>query len=140
MYAEAFPEKIKALAPISTVVSGEISKERYSKEALDEWEKTGRQIRPRTNGGTKKLKWSHLVDRVKYDLLPKADLLTMSVLMIVGELDDSTPVNHQQILFDKLPSQDKEMHIIKGGPHTFKDQEHLDEIYQIFDKRIKKIQ
>ncbi len=138
LYAETFPEKVKALAPISTVVSGEISKARYTKEELDEWEKTGRQIKTRTDGTIKRLKWTHLVDRVKYDLLPKSNLLTMPVLMVVGDTDESTPAKHQQILFDKLPGQ-KELHIIKNAPHTFKDPQHLEEIYQIFDKRIKTI-
>ena len=138
LYAENHPEKVKALAPISTVVSGEMSKEKYSKEELEEWEKTGWQIKKSSDGRVKKIKWNHLVDRLKYDLLPKINLLTMPVILIVGELDESTPVAHQQILFDRLPNK-KEFHIIKNAPHTFKEEEHLKEIYQIFDKWIKSL-
>ena len=60
LYAENFPREIKALAPISTLISGELSKSRYSKEALVEWEKTGWQIRPRSNWGVKKTKMESL--------------------------------------------------------------------------------
>jgi dipeptidyl aminopeptidase/acylaminoacyl peptidase len=60
----------------------------------------------------------------------------MPVLLMVGDLDKSTPIEHQKILFDKLPGK-KEIHIIKGSPHTFKDPKHLEEIKSIFDKWIK---
>ena len=75
-------------------------------------------------------------DRMKYDLLPEANKLTMPVLLIVGDKDDGTPPKHQKMLFDKLPGK-KEMHIIKDAPHTFKDPVHLEEIRAIFDKWIK---
>jgi pimeloyl-ACP methyl ester carboxylesterase len=71
-------------------------------------------------------------------LLDNASKLIMPVLLIVGELDESTPPKHQQILFDVLPGK-KELHIIKNCPHTFRDQEHLDEVYNILRSWIKKI-
>lgn len=40
-YAENNPEKIKALAPFSTVINAELSKQNYSNEELADWEKTG---------------------------------------------------------------------------------------------------
>ena len=79
-----------------------------------------------------------MIDRLQYDILPKTNLLTMPVLMIVGELDTSTPAYQQKMLFDLLTSE-KEFHIIKDGSHTFKNPNHLEEVYQIFDKRIKKL-
>lgn len=139
LYAENYPENVKALAPISTVVSGKLSLESMPPEELKKWQETGwRTTVGYSSGITKKLKWSHMEDRVKYDVLEKVDKLIMPVLLIVGELDDLTPPNHQKILFDKL-SGSKELHIIKNGPHTFKEQEHLEEIYVIMDAWIKKI-
>ena len=70
-------------------------------------------------------------DRLKYDLLPEVNKLTMPVLLIVGDKDDGTPPEHQKILFDKLPGK-KELHIIKDAPHTFRDEKHLLEIKNLF--------
>jgi pimeloyl-ACP methyl ester carboxylesterase len=139
LYAEKHPDKVKVLAPISTVVSGAFSVSTSKhQEIAAEWQKKGWTEKKSASkpGVIKRLKWSHIEDRLKYDLLPQVAKLTMPVLMIVGENDDSTPVEHQQILFNALVGS-KELHIIKGAPHTFREQSHLDEIYQIFDQWIK---
>jgi len=142
LYAQNYPDKVKALAPISTVVSGELScqspqYQEGGQVSLKEWKKTGWRVTESTTspGLMKKLPWSHMEDRLKYDLLERVDKITMPVLMIVGEKDDSTPVEHQRILYDKLPGR-KELHIIKGAPHTFRENVHLKEIKKIFLKWI----
>jgi len=136
LYAEKYPEKVKALAPISTVVSGELTL-KTDREDVKNWEKTGWRISESKSkpGVIKKLPWSHMGDRLKYDLLPEVDKLTMPVLLIVGEKDNSTPPEHQKILYDKLPGK-KEFHIIKGAEHTFREKKHLDEIKNILLKWI----
>ena len=140
LYAENHPNKVKGLAPISTVISGKLSAttEKHVNIA-EEWEKTGWRITESISqpGITKKLKWSHMTDRLKYDLLLQVQKLTMPMLLIVGDQDNSTPIKHHEILYDELPAK-KEMHIIKNGPHTFKDLEHLKEIKNIFDNWIAK--
>ena len=132
---------MKGLAPISTVVSGKLSSEspKYKKIAK-EWEGTGWRVTKSSSqpGLIKRLKWSHAADRLKYDLLPEANKLTMPVLMIVGEQDDSTILEHQKILYEKLAGK-KELHVILGAPHTFVDPEHLQKLKEIFDQWIKKI-
>ncbi|MFH1358841.1 MAG: PhoPQ-activated protein PqaA family protein, partial [archaeon] len=132
-----------ALAPISTVVSGKISLEspQYKdNDVLKKWEETGWRISESstTPGLIKKLKWSHIIDRLKYDTLDNINKLTMPVLLIVGDKDESTPPEHQKILFDKLP-EPKELHIIKNAPHSFRDPKHLNEIKTILKDWIKKI-
>ncbi|MEK7170411.1 MAG: alpha/beta fold hydrolase [Patescibacteria group bacterium] len=140
LFAEKYPEKVAGLAPISTVVSGKLSADtpKY-KTALASWEQTGWLEYPSETvaGRMKRLKWSHMADRLKYDLLPDAKKLTMPVLLIVGELDDGTPSEHQKLFFDVLPGP-KELHIIKGAKHTFVEPQHLEEIKGLFDKWIKK--
>jgi len=59
----------------------------------------------------------------------------MPVLLIVGDLDDTTPPEHQKILYDKLLGK-KEFYIIKDAKHTFKEPEHLAEIKKIFSSWI----
>ncbi len=136
LYAEKHPEEVKGLAPISTVVSGELSLQspQYKdNDTLEQWKKTGIRETPSESvpGLIKRLKYSHIEDRLKYDLLPDASKLTMPVLMVVGEEDDSTPAEHQKMLLDKVPGK-KELHIIKGSPHTFRAKEHVAELKEIF--------
>jgi uncharacterized protein len=136
LYAEKYPEKVKGLAPISTVVSGKLSLE-IRKDEISKWKETGWRITESTSkpGTIKRLPWSHMEDRLKYDLLKEVKKLTMPVLLIVGEYDDNTPPPHQQILFDALPGK-KQIHIIKGAQHSFVKKEHLEEIKRIFVKWI----
>jgi len=134
LFAQKYPEKVKALAPISTVVSGLLTETTPDfKEIEDEWKKNGiREWESESQPGViKRLKWSHVEDRRKYDLLPDIKKLIMPDLMIVGSLDNVTPLEHQKLFFDKLPGK-KELHIIKGAKHTFREENHLDEIRKIF--------
>ena len=139
LYAEKYPEKLKALAPISTVVSGELSLKTFPKEELENWKKTGWRERESetTPGQIKRLKWTHIEDRMKYDLLPQVEKLTMPVLLIVGEKDEH--LFESQTLFAAISGSKKELHLIKGAPHTFRTPEHLAEIKNILDKWVEKI-
>ncbi len=143
LYAEKHPRAVCALAPISPCVSGQLSAEknrRLRPGHMEQWEKTGWSIEESASrpGTIKRLRWSHMVDRLRYDLLPNVSKLTMPVLLIVGEEDTATPPEHIQMLFDVLPGA-KELHIIKGAPHTFRDAKHLTEIKNIFLKWIETI-
>jgi len=130
LFAERNPEKVSALAPISTVVSGMLSFEAKGKDALEAWKKAGIKTEKRRNGDEKRLKWSHMEDRLKYDLLESVEKLTMPVLMAVGEKDTATPLQHQRILFDKLPGK-KELHVIKGAEHPFNELHEQQELKQL---------
>ncbi len=135
LYAELHPEKVLALALISTVVSGKLSVEahkRFEPESFARWEKTGwKDEESRSKPGLiKRLPWSHVVDRLRYDLLPGASKLSIPVLLIVGENDAATPPDHVRILYEALPGP-KEFRIIKNAPHTFRDQGHLREVKKL---------
>ena len=139
-YAENYPSKVKAVAPISTVVSGKLTLEVRPKSQVEAWRKTGWLIEESKSkpGLIKKLKWTFAEDSLGHDLLPKAGKLTMPVLMMVGEKDDGTPLKQQQLLYDRLPGQ-KELHVIKGALHTFYEEAHLEEIREIFKDWIDKV-
>lgn len=138
LYSQKHPNTIKGLAPISAVISGKLSLEtpKY-KNTWRNWKKTGwkEEISKRFSASypwkIKRLPWAHMEDRLKYNVLLKADKLTMPVLLIVGDKDDSTPYKHQKLLYDLLPGK-KEIHIIKNAPHTFTENKHLKEIKNIF--------
>lgn len=134
LFSEKHPEKVKALAPISTVVSGLLTEETSDfKKVKDDWKKDGiREWESSSSPGViKRLKWAHVEDRRKYDLLPVAEKITMPVLMIVGEFDNVTPLKHQKLFYNSLPGK-KELHVIKGAEHTFREESHLEEIKNIF--------
>jgi len=136
-YAENNPNLIKAVFSASAVINAELSKKNYSLEELYNWEKTG-WITEDWDGFEAKFKWSYMQAKEKFDLLEMANKLNVPTFLVVGELDNNTPPKNQQILFDKLPSR-KELYVIKNAPHTFKDKEHLNEVYKVLDEWIKSI-
>lgn len=137
LYAENFPNQVKALIPISTVVSGDLSI-KNDPCAMQEWERTGWRISERKSqpGTYKRLPWAHMEDRKKYNLLDKTEKLKMPVLLIVGERDKTTPVEHHKILHEVLPDP-KELHIVKGADHVFSQQAYMDKVENILIDWIK---
>jgi pimeloyl-ACP methyl ester carboxylesterase len=131
LYAQKFPREVLGLAPISTVVSGKLSIA-AAKEAADVWQKSGWRIQESASrpGVTKRLPWSHMEDRLLYDVLPKAGVLTMPVLLMVGDQDTTTPVEHQELFAESLPVKTKVFYI-EGAPHTFRTPGHTQETKNI---------
>ncbi|MFH1510887.1 MAG: alpha/beta hydrolase [Candidatus Woesearchaeota archaeon] len=130
VFSEKHKARVKAIAPLSVVISGTLFLATTKQEDLQEWERTGVWQRNSHSkpGALLKLNWRQFKDDLlKYNLMSEAHSLTMPVLIIVGEFDDSTPPEHQKILYDILPGK-KEMHIIKGARHTFKEKRHLAEL------------
>ncbi|MBU0707084.1 lysophospholipase [Patescibacteria group bacterium] len=138
LYAEKHPEAVKGLAPIATNVSGELLFIYFPKEELAAWKKSGWQTReskskPRT---TIRIPWSFMEEMLEYDVLDKLEKVNMPVVLIVGDKDDiSLPV--QQKLYEKLKGQ-KELHMIRGATHCFREDGALDEVKDYLDSWIKK--
>lgn len=133
LYAEKYPEKIKALAPLAATISGQLLFENSNQAELAEWQKNGFRvyISNAKPGVVKNFKWSFMEDILKYDILEAVDKLNMPVLLTVGELDDSEPLKIQQLFFDKLKTTKKELHVIKDAPHTWREARHLQAAYNI---------
>ena len=137
IYAEQHPTEIKALAPLSAVVSGKLlllSPDLRKVKGMwkeTQWLITGSKSKP---GAIKKMPWSFITDIQKYDALPQAHVLTMPILMAVGEDDPTTPLVHQKKLYAALPTGNKEFHILKKSFHTFRNKEELLELKTIFDR------
>jgi len=141
LYAQKHPSNLKGLAPIATDISGELSLQAKSKrDVWQQWKKIGwrekiSQSKPRI---VTRLKWDFMEDEMKYNLLLAVEKLIMPVLMIVGANDETDPVEHQRLLFDKLPGR-KELHVIPDAPHTFYDQEHILQMKRFFDNWIRSL-
>lgn len=127
LWAEHHPDQVSALCLISTVVSGHLSfaSERY-RDKLTQWREQGwLEVRdPRSSDKQYRLKWQHVEDRLRYDLIPEASHLTLPVLILVGERDTGTPPEHQSALLEALPGP-KELRIIPQTGHTFDGPEAL---------------
>ncbi len=145
LYAERHIGEVKGLAPISTVVSGKLSEEaamELNPEDYKKWKESGWRISESSSqpGTFKKLRWSHMEDRLGYDLIPGANTLIMPVLLITGSEDTSTPPKHVEILFNAIPHSNKSHHIIQGAPHSFKNPEYLAEIKLIVKNWIQSVE
>jgi alpha-beta hydrolase superfamily lysophospholipase len=141
LYAENYPEKVRALAPISTVVSGELFIKAFkAKESLEEWERRGYRERESSSlpGVIKRVNYSFVSDILKYDLLKKIDKIKIPILLVVGEKDTDLLPESQKLLYNALNSE-KELHIIKGAEHTFKENSHLIELKEIFNSWIERL-
>jgi len=138
LFTQKFPEKVKALIPISPVVSWKLSLEIMDKNYLLELKKVW-YILKKSNSvpwRIKKVNYSHYEDRLKYNLLEKADKMNLPILIIVWQKDETTPVIHQKLLFEKLTCK-KELKIIKNSKHSFKDFWELEEVWEILNNFIK---
>jgi pimeloyl-ACP methyl ester carboxylesterase len=140
LYSQKYPKEVKALAPISTVVSGQLLLEALGTTTVNKWKTSGWFIEESTSrpGKVKKLKWSFAENSLDYDLLKNIDKLIMPTLLMTGSKDFATSPKYQRILFNKLPGT-KEFHVINNASHTFRDKKHLDEIKSIFLKWIESL-
>ncbi len=137
-FAQNYPKLVKALALISTVFDGELFIKKYSEEELLDWKKTGTKTWISKHGYEKKLKYSYIESLKKADVFSGVNKMKIPIILLCGDLDETTPLDSQKLLFETISS-DKEMHIIKGAGHSFHNSEYSSEIYNNLNKWIKKI-
>jgi len=140
LYTLNYPKKVKAVAPISPVVSGELfSKTKEIQKVIGEWKKTGiREWESGTKPGVmKRLKYDFMEDAFQYDLLKIVQDIKIPMLLVVGGNDEVTPLEHQKLLYDKLNTE-KEFHIIDKAGHTFREEPGLTQLEEIISNWIKK--
>lgn len=138
LYAQNFPMQVERLILISSVINRDLSKFRYSPEVLQQRKESwSYSLNPHD---PKPLKRSFIQDRMQYDLLSKINNLDMPSLVIVGDQDNRTPLNSQHILFNALPSKEKQLAIIPGARHNIKHPEHLSHLSHIISTRISNLQ
>lgn len=96
---------------------------------FQKWQATGWTERESVSqpGLIKRLPWSHMEERLNHDLMKDSDKLNIPVAILVGTKDESCPLEHQQIFFDKLNCE-KDLYIVENAPHTFKSEHDLNEL------------
>lgn len=137
-YAANHSDKVKAMAPIATVVSGGLYLASYSYKQLIDWQNSGwhRKESKSRPGFIKELSWKFAEDIMQYDLL--SFKFSIPVLLIVGEKDLTTNPTSQFIFYKSLQnSYLNKFNIIKDAPHTFINDNHLVEISTILSDWLK---
>ena len=135
-YVEEHPEEVDYLVPVGPVISGELSfaaARKRDPEALKKWEEEGVQI-SESNGVVKKKHWFQMEERLRHDLLPNAQNIKIPMLIIVGSEDTSCSPEHMQLLIDAVSSEDKQLHIIEGEPHSYYEKSEQDDCTQAITK------
>lgn len=132
-FAEEHPESVKGVFAFAPAISGSLSHEAHRRSKLEDyeqWQVSGWKIRQSLSkpGTEMRLPWSHMMERLKHDLLPGAASLTMPICIIVGEHDESCPPDHQCLLFDAVPSEHKELTVIPGAEHVFRSDHDLEQL------------
>jgi len=141
LFTIKYPKKVKALAPLSLFTSGSDYTDTFESKELSFWKKTGIRewISSARPGLLKRIKWDFMIDAYKYDLLKKPDSITMPVLLIVGSKDNVTPLALQQKFYNLIPTLTKELHVIKGAVHTYRQKDHLSEVEDLIGKWLVKL-
>lgn len=124
-YAQMHPEEIKFLVPIAPPINYDLYIKTLEPDYKKDWQERGYQeVTSRSKPGLiKKVGWGVNEDLKNYDLLPKANKLTMPVLFMAGEFDKPSPYENQKALFDAIPSKHKNFIIIKDAEHSFRNSE-----------------
>ena len=143
MYAIRQPDKVKALAPISTATAGKHLAASYQEKDPVEfatWQKNGsipksHRYNPAIKGD---LSWRFLEDFSQYDIFDHLDRIKVPMLLVVGEHDRTVRIEQQKELYEALTMQ-KELHIIPGSGHTFIEPHELNVLGRHLDLWIKKI-
>lgn len=122
LYAENHPEQISLLIPASAVINYELSASTRDPNFLKNWQEKGYDDQPSFSkpGVMKRVGWGYMEDLKKYNLLKNADKLTMPVLMMAGDKDNGTPIRHQKLLLDAIPSENKKLIEVKDADHNYR--------------------
>lgn len=135
-YSEDYPQEVGLLLTVAPVVSGKFSFEankKHNPENFKKWQEEGVLEIIGKEGDVKRQHWFQMEERLNHDLLPNAHKLTMPVLFIVGSEDSSCLPEHIKILFDEIPSENKQMKIIEGAEHSYHEKSEQDECKKIIE-------
>jgi len=132
-FAEENPELVKGVFSWAPVISGKLSYEATERIGeIENWKKTGWKVRISNSkpGLELRLPWPHMLERQNHDLFPNVEKLTMPTAIIVGDEDTSCPLDQQEKFFPLIPGNKKELYVIKGAPHTFREESHLNQLQE----------
>lgn len=129
MYAAKYPEKVKAIAPISAFIAGPLSKRLEDAETMARWEKDGYILEESKGkpGVVKKIGWGFIEDALNHDMRKSADKITCPALFVTGSEDVSCSPEAEQMVIDKMISPAR-LEVIDGMAHNPRSEEHNQEL------------
>lgn len=132
VYASKQPNKVRAIFPMSTVVSGKLWHGVHDPEYLKSWKEKGYYFKESQSvpGRSGKVGYGLAEDMLNYDALEFAPNIKCPVLLLVGAEDAGTTPKMHQMLHDTLGGT-KELHIIEGMEHTPRNQEEIDKMKKV---------
>lgn len=124
-YAEHYPSQVSMLLPMAPVVNYDLHSQTIPEKQLENWKRTGVKEEASIGkpGVIKRIGWGVEESLKKFDILPLAHRLTMPVFMIVGGDDEPCPPAHQELFMKQVASSRKQLIVINGLQHSYRDVE-----------------
>jgi len=139
MYVAKYPDKVRAIAPISCFVTGELYRQTLSQQELQDWQAKGymEEVSISKPGLIKRISWRFLEDSLSHDMRDLAPKVKCPALFVVGSEDVGTPEIHQRQLIGRMAGR-TELHVIAGMQHNPRSKEHNAELKKILLSWIKR--
>lgn len=136
-FAQHNPNQVSMLLPMAPVINYDLHSKTIPEKELESWKRTGvkEEVSIGKPGVVKRIGWGVEESLKKFDILPLAHELTMPVFMIVGSDDEPCPPKHQEIFMQQVASPKKQLTILDGLQHSYRDAE-----TKRYDDGIKKVQ
>ncbi len=139
-YALRNINKVSFSIPFAPVISGELiwaANKEFFPDGFKKWKKDGVLITPRSSNPSelKEIPWEFMIEILNHSLI-KENNENQPMLFIGCENDTSIPTEHISIFYKTLVG-DKTFKIINGSPHTPKEEEHLNQLYEFVDTWLK---
>lgn len=129
MYAAKYPEKVKAIIPVSAFIAGPLSKRLEDAETMARWERDGYILEESKGkpGVMKKIGWGFIEDGLTHDMRSIAPQINCPALFITGSEDISCSPANQQMVIDNM-QKPAELKVIMGMEHNPRSKAHNQEL------------
>lgn len=140
-YALRNKDMVDFAIPFAPVISGELiwaARRRFNPEEFNKWQEDGVSVSESSSipGKVKEKTWDVMVEYLNHSLLVEQNE-NPPMFLISCENDEATPPSHVEIFYKSLTGE-KEYKMIRDAPHTPKEKEHLDELFEVIDVWLKK--
>lgn len=121
-------KRIKALVPVSAPIEYKEIYENVYKIDIAKWKRTGYLI----DDEGRKLRYNYYLDLMKYNKSIKKIIrkIKCPIILVHGEKDEIVPV-HQAKDIMRYFNKPKELKILKGVPHKFRNSKHINQLIKI---------